>query len=248
MPARWVLIPQIEHAHLAGKLAEHWGAAPLVPLRPRTEVLWAVFHHDDGWRAWDFAPDVDPQSGKPRAFTEMEIDTSVAIWSASIEEASTAGNLQAYLVAGHFCALAERAAAWKHGDTAWARAEQFIQDYRRQMRIWLADWQAASQATNTVAVADQALCHLQFFDSLSLWFCCAPASGPETVETPGGPELGLFPDDSQILLDPWPFQTPELNLEVPGREVPAGRYASREALALAPSQPVQLTWRLRPTA
>jgi Protein of unknown function (DUF3891) len=247
MPARWVLIPQIEHAHLAGRLAEHWGAGAFAPLQPKDELLWAVYHHDDGWRDWDQAPDVDPKQGQPRAFTEMEIDASTAIWSDSIDEAARAGNLQGYLVAGHFCALGRRAAAWKNADPAWQRAERFLDHYEAQMQSWLKDWQDESPAKNTEAVARLALAHLQFFDSLSLWFCCAQASEPDAVPTPGGVELSLEPQDARhVRLVPWPLDVGQLNLEVPGREVAAGHYSSREALAAAPSQPVLLSWQLQP--
>jgi hypothetical protein len=246
LPARWVLIPQIEHAHLAGRLAEHWGAGGFAPLQPREELLWAIGHHDDGWRDWDLAPGVDPKRGWPRAFTEMEIDDSTAIWSGSIDGAARAGNLQGYLVAGHFCALARRAAAWKRSDPAWPRAERFIDHYEGRMRAWLQNWQAESPAANTEAIARFALSQVQFFDALSLWFCCAEASSPDSVEAPGDVELRLVPQDARhIRLAPWPLDVERLNLEVPGRIVPVGNYGSREELAAAASQPIRLTWELR---
>src|SRR5262249_14641356 len=103
---RWILISQIEHARLAVRLAEHWSGRGFAPLMPRRELLWAVEHHDDGWRAWETAPGVDPTSGRPRSFVEMEPSDSVAIWTRSIDEAADAGPLEAYLVAGHFSSLA----------------------------------------------------------------------------------------------------------------------------------------------
>lgn len=247
LPARWVLIPQREHAHLAGRIAEHWGAGGFAPLQPLDELVWAIHHHDDGWRDWDQRPDVDPRTGQPRAFTEMEIDDSTAIWSASIDAAARAGHLQGYLVAGHFCSLARRAAAWKNADPEWPRAEAFIKHYEAEMQTWLAGWRALSPAANTEAIAQRALAQLQFFDSLSLWFCCAEASAPDTVPTPGGLELVLVPQDARhIRLTPWPLDVEQLNLEVPGRVVAAGHYPSREALAAAPSEPVVLSWQLQP--
>jgi hypothetical protein len=246
MPARWVLISQIEHARLAGRLAQHWGNGGFAPLLPYSEVLWAVYHHDDGWHAWDQAPDVDPQRGWPRAFTEMRIDDSLAIWSASIDGAGRAGHLEGYLVAGHFCALARRAAAWHQTDPDWQQAARFIAEHEAKMQDWLAAWEGANPTLNTHEVARQALAHLQFFDSLSLWFCCAEATSPDEVQSPGGPTLTLVPEDAHNLrLSPWPLSIESLNLEVPGRMVPAGHFASREALAAAPSQPVLLTWRLK---
>jgi hypothetical protein len=248
-PKRWALISQIDHARLAGRLAEHWGAGGFAPLSPREELLWAIAHHDDGWKAWETAPQVDPATGVPRSFTEMEIDDSIAIWSASIDGAARAGNLQGYVVAGHFCALARRAAAWKKADPAWPRAEAFIAAYEGRMEEWLADWQKQNRPANTPAIARRALAYLQFFDSLSLWFCCAEATEPDTVETPDGPELTLAPETSELVrLSPWPLAVEQLDLEIAGRIVPAGRYGSSELLAAAASQTVLLRWELRPAS
>jgi Protein of unknown function (DUF3891) len=225
----------------------HWGAGGFVPLEPREELLWAVVHHDDGWRQWDRAPEVDPTTGIPRSFTEMRVDDSLAIWAGSIDGAGLAGPLQGYLVAGHFCALARRAAAWRQGEPDWPQAEQFVSRYESKMDAWLEAWQRVDRRRNTARNAQRALEQLQFFDLLSLWFCCAEATGPDVVPTPGDGELTISPQDSHCLrLAPWPLRVGALNLEIPGRIVPVGRYDSRELLAAAPSQPVLLHWDLLP--
>jgi hypothetical protein len=242
----WILISQVDHARLAARLAEHWGAGDFAPVVSRHEMLWAIDHHDDGWQAWETKPDVDPLTGRPRSFIEMPIDDSLAIWTGSIEIAAAAGPLEGYVVAGHFCALARRAAAWKTLDPRLPAVEEFVARYQRLRDGWLVAWQAADPAGRTRAMAEQALCQLQFFDSLSLWFCCAEATQSERVQTPGGPELTLTPLDAQrIAVEPWPLAVECLNLEVLGRAVPARRYDSREALAQAPSQPVLLRWKLQ---
>ena len=243
-PATWVLISQIEHAHLAGRLAEHWGAAPFEPLVPKAELLWAIYHHDDGWRDWDQSPDIEPKRGAPRAFTEMEIDDSVSIWARSIAVAAEAGPLEGYVVAGHFRALARRGAAWRKADPAWPRAQAFIDRNERQMLVWLEAWQAEDPRTNTKAVADLALSQLQFFDSLSLWFCCAAATDPDTVPTPKGPELTLSPlEPGRFCLNPWPLDVARMNLEVAALVVPVASFHRGEALT-APLQPAKLHFQL----
>jgi hypothetical protein len=112
---------------------------------------------------------------------------------------------------------------------------------------WQRAWQAQNPAANTPMLAQRALAQLQFFDALSLWFCCAEAREPDRVETPGGPVLALWPQDpTHLLLAPWPLDVESLNLEVTGRAVAVARYGSRRDLAAAPSQPVLLRWQLRP--
>lgn len=246
-PARWVLIRQIDHARLAGKLAEQWGAGQFAPIEPRQQLLWAIDHHDDGWHDWDNAPDVDPANGRPRAFTEMPVDDQLTIWSASIDEAARAGELEGYLVAGHFCSLARRAAAWRSEEPDWPRAETFLTDYESRMIDWLATWQRRDPATHTTALAERALAQLQFFDLLSLWFCCAEATEPDQVATPGGLELTLVPGDpGHVGLSPWPLLVDAANIEVAGRVIPAARYPSRQELAATVSENVVLRWELRP--
>ncbi len=252
-PARWILISQLDHARLAGELAKHWGAGDFAPLVPRDELLWAIYHHDDGWREWEQSPDVDRARGWPRSFTEMELADSLPIWTGSIELAAAAGPLQAYVVAGHFCALLERVVGWRRGAAGSQQmqhdAHPFLGRYQGLMANWLRDWQAADPAVNTRACADLALRQLQFFDALSLWFCCAPATEPEGVETPGGPVLTLKPADPEhIQWAPWPLSLPRLNLEIPGRAVAVGHYSNRAELAAAPSQPVLLRWQVQPDA
>jgi hypothetical protein len=244
-PARFCLINQIDHARVSADLARHWGGDGCVPPEPRDELLWAIEHHDDGWRDWDRAPGVDPKSGKPRAFTEMAIDDGIAIWSGSIDGAAAAGRLQGYVVAGHFCVLARRAAAFHAQDPAWPRAEAFLAKYEASRNRWLAEWQAADPRTNTAELAEQALRQLQFFDLLSLWFCCQPALEQDVLETPGGVELTLTPLDGQrVQISPWPLSIETLQLSVPARLIPAKHYTSREELAEAPTEQTDFRWEI----
>lgn len=246
-PEWWVLISQLDHARLSYLLAAHWSATTVVALQPRAPLLWAIEHHDDGWRDWEKHPDVEPQKGAPRGFTEMELADSLAIWTASIDRAEAAGLLQAYTVAGHFVALAHRAHTWRHDDAQWPAAEAFIRHFESRMAGWLEGWQAENPSVHTPALASLAIRQLQWFDSLSLWFCCEATSEPETAELPGGGILRLTPGDGdRVTLDPWPFDVQHLTVEIPGRAVPRRRYASREELAAAPSQPLVLRWQLEP--
>jgi len=247
VPAAWVLINQIDHAHLAFELAKHWGAGAFAPLQPPEELLWACAHHDDGWRAWDSHPKVDPATGVPRQFMEMHPAETLDIWTKSIDAAAEQGPLEGYLVAGHFCRLGRRGTHDKQHDPAWRPFIDFLDDYEARSRSWLAKWQAGREDQRTNAVAERALDDLQFFDTFSLWFCCSESTERETVETPPGIDLELTPHGaSQIRLSPWPLTVDMLELSVPGRLVEARKYADADELAAAPSQAITLRWRLSP--
>ncbi len=247
VPAAWVLIHQIDHAHLAFELAQHWGAGPFRPLQPRKELLWACAHHDDGWREWDARPQVDPASGVPRQFLEMQPAETRDIWRKSIDAAAGQGPMEGYLVAGHFCRLGRRATHDKQSDPQWRPFLEFLDEYEARARDWLAQWQLGQEQERTLAVAAQALDQLQFFDTFSLWFCCSESTERETVETPAGIDLELSPRGaSQIRLSPWPLTVDMLELSVPGRLVEALKYADADELAATPSQSITLRWRLSP--
>jgi hypothetical protein len=244
---RWVLIAQPEHARLSGLLAESWGAAPFVPLDPRDELLAAIYHHDDGWADWERSPQVDPQSGRPLAFTEMPLADSLAIWRGSIDAASRFGELAAWAVAGHFSALLRSSTTWrKAGGEQMQLAEEFLHEQDTSRAEWLARWLSADPKANTRELAGQGLRHLQFFDALSLWFCCAERSLPQTFEPPDGPLVTITPVDSgSFEVQPWPFTVSALPVSVAGRSVPAVRYSDAEQLAAAKSSDVRLDWVLR---
>lgn len=81
----WTLISQVDHAHLAARMAEVWGNDQVPPLPFPEFLVPAVRDHDEGWRDWERLPDIDPESLWPRNFTEMPPLESARIWSHSIE-------------------------------------------------------------------------------------------------------------------------------------------------------------------
>ncbi|MEM9657709.1 MAG: DUF3891 family protein, partial [Planctomycetota bacterium] len=100
----WLLVSQVRHAHVSGDLASRCAldlgveagvrsqteqARALIDLRQR--LIVTIRHHDDGWAAWESAPQIDPEQGRPRSFVEMPLDDSLAIWSESIALAERRG-------------------------------------------------------------------------------------------------------------------------------------------------------------
>jgi hypothetical protein len=183
----WLLVSQIEHAHLGAALARQWAAEDLSPhvcdgqlIADATadEILSAITHHDDGWLAWEAAPRIDPAHARPYSFlNEMPSGESLAIWDRSIAAARQIGPLAGWMVASHF---SELLAAADHADndreTAWLAATQ------NDSSMWLAEWRQASGA-NTPRVARRALRLLQACDLVSLWLCCeCPVAADESVD------------------------------------------------------------------
>ncbi len=81
----WILISQVDHAHLAAEMAAVWGSGR-TPGLPEPELLLpAIRDHDEGWREWERLPDIDPETHFPRNFTEMPAADATRIWTRSIE-------------------------------------------------------------------------------------------------------------------------------------------------------------------
>ncbi|MBX7165302.1 MAG: DUF3891 family protein [Pirellulales bacterium] len=239
----WLLLSQVDHAALAADLAESWLGGGVQPLAPRDAVLYAVDHHDDGWIEWEQQPQVDPDSGKPVDFLEMPEAQYLEIWSRSVELAAQHGPLPAWLVAGHFSLLAEMGATQRSEatlSTAW-RSE-----LESRRHAWLDEWVRAETGA-TPAIAARGLAQLRMFDFLSLWFCCAPRHEPLSFPTPDGPVIEWNPLAAGLVtVSPWPFDVPEIDLAISGRQVPQRHYRDAADLARADSRRQWLSWELRP--
>lgn len=83
--SNWLLISQVDHAHLAAQLAERWGNDDVPRLPMREELIPAIRDHDEGWRDWENHPEVHSETGHPRSFTEMTAATATALWERSID-------------------------------------------------------------------------------------------------------------------------------------------------------------------
>ena len=223
--ATWVLLSQIEHARLAGVLAELWRDGFPENDSVRAEILTTIFRHDDGWADWERAPKLDPEQGWPLAFTEMPLDDGLAIWTRSIEIAEGIGPLSASMVAGHFLELlGQSEIAQQHGNRDADAARQWIADYETRRTGWLTAW-CAADPSHCEATAQRALDLLKFFDALSLWFCCVSRDAPETVSLSGGDPITLRPRSAEIIeMSPWPLTVGEMTLDARGESVPRANY------------------------
>lgn len=98
----WILITQHDHAVLAGQIMAHWGNGDYAKPEPLGEVLLAAGEHDSGWREWDSQPKIDPKSGYPANFTEMNPLEQCEIWSRCYKSYSATHPYASGLIALHF--------------------------------------------------------------------------------------------------------------------------------------------------
>lgn len=255
---QWLIVSQIEHARLSGELARHCSvslseelsAESLAPIQD--EVLQAIFHHDDGWLEWDFCPGLDPASGRPLSFREMELKDSLHLWTRSIDRVARIGPLAAWMVATHFVELLEGSTR-EHDRTLQA---EWLQAMEVQRPEWFAKWQAQNPQVHTAKLANQALVHLKVFDVLSLWLSLHVPMADESATEPPSPyrigedtplhaELNATAPVSgptwRVQVEPWIFDEPDFKLEATGMIVPIQAYRDGGEL-LAAGKEYRLSW------
>jgi hypothetical protein len=202
-----IAIGQPAHAWLSGQLARAWGDA----FEPWEEVCLAAEQHDIGMAAWDRAPKLNPKTGLPRSFMELELDDHLEIWWRAAPLVLQQSRYAALLVSMHGTALYER----RNLDDE--RVREFLDGQAelqgRLLETLRADPRTAPFAADEIVRRNQQL--VWRWDSLSL-----------------GLLLGW-----ELELDPWPFRDEHLSLRCEGRRL-EGRFddeeAMREALADAP--------------
>ena len=241
--SQWLLIPQAEHAALACALASAWGLLPFVESTPQNILIQTIGRHDDGWTDWDQQSQVDPRTGKPRAFTEMPLQAAHDIWTRSIDSCRDLGPLAQFLVAAHFIALR------RHSDSAAnVEASRFIDKFELRCQEWLLEWQSLEPTQNTPDEARRVLRFLQMFDEMSLWFCCADRNDDKRFQDPDGRTFVCRPvSPSHVTCSPWPFRKSQIPLRVTGRVIPRTHYTGSDHLAEVPWQNLSLSWKLAPS-
>lgn len=181
----WLLIGQPEHARISAELARHWVLAVSERLlrreeSVREEVLESIRLHDDGWHAWERAPEIDPQLRRPLSYRgEVALSKTIPIWGNSIAAARSVGPLGGYLVAQHFLRLLQGSHTPVTDD---------VREWRQRMDMnceaWLREWEAGGGEAAR-SLAEEGVAHLQYFDRLSLWMCCDCALAPKEEPTHG---------------------------------------------------------------
>jgi len=254
----WLLISQVEHAHVSGELVRNWRE------QFSDDVIDAVTHHDDGWSAWEAEPKLNPETGAPFSFLEMPVPAALVIWDHSIAAAGQFGPLAASIVAGHFYNLLNNSDHAKDPlAVAWLTAK------RKHRTGWLDEW-IRGDPSRTLEYAKRAQEMLLVADLFSLWLCCdCPADGQResilgqsamklqtdtllnqfqftvrdfAIKQPAAGERveGLA---WSVAVHPYPCKASPLSLSADCIAAPAKHYTSWQELKAA-SWPVELRWRL----
>ena len=253
------LISQPAHAWISGQIARAWGGPGFGAFGPDAEMLLAAEQHDVGWTAWERQPTLNPETGLPHAFLELNTRVHVAIWSDAAARVAAQSLYAALLVSLHGTGLYER-----HHDSRRARgydaaaAHRFLSQQRRLQESFVARLQRSKAWRPWLcpAAIERNRALLAAWDRLSLLLCMGFEGAARVPDVPGvgrrrgtlelqtldaAPKTGLRASgeaavvaagcdlDAHYRIRPWPFATGSVLLIVEGHRLDAGARFRSEA-------------------
>jgi Protein of unknown function (DUF3891) len=233
-----IAIGQPAHAWISGQLARAWGNERFGPVEPREEVCLAAEQHDLGMAAWEARPTLNPKTGLPRSFMELELDEHLEIWWSAAPLVMAQSPYAALLVSMHGTALYERRDLARLEPADAERVRAFLAGQRELQARLLGELGADREQVRR----NQRL--VWTWDSLSLGLLLdwAPFTLSDVPTADGETDV----DVRDGTLDPWPFAADDLTVRCDGRPL-VGPYADEEAmraaLAAAPWQRIECTLR-----
>ena len=256
-----LLITQNDHAVLASRLAAQLGNARFDGPDPRPETLLGVEMHDAGWPLHDDDAPALNDKGQPLHVLEIHAPLATKVWRESARRAAERDPYAGLLVSLHVFTLS--ALAVTPDLTANERFErrdelflvnQFQQnEIERQEHLRQRGGRRTDRPLNLGLAApniDRGEDRLRFnfawlraCDAISLDACTGKRvfdRSPQVHPRVGSVAMELtmsHPQPDTVTVDPWPFGTNRIELEVPARRVPSEPFASvegfREAYARA---------------
>jgi len=226
-----LLVSQPDHAHLAGKIAEHFDSVqfPALPFA----VVEAIRLHDEGWAPVDgLAPELKVQftQGSPKGFLDFVPDDFLVCWRRSIERAERVAPVGGVIVSRHFVALAQyRLNSTSDSEHDRESLEDFIVNETFRQNYLLNALHASEQDLEYYLHA------LQFCDVLSLYLCSGVIENVSFPQLFSGCSVTLQRMGRNYVLNPSPFRTP-IRVSVEAVQFENGKLERN---------PVQLWWELR---
>jgi Protein of unknown function (DUF3891) len=230
-----IAIGQPAHAWLSGQLARAWGNERFGAVEPWEEVCLAAEQHDIGMAAWDGAPTLNPETGRPRSFMELELDVHLEIWSRAAPLVVPQSRYAALLVSMHGTALYER----RNLDRLEPAERERVHAFLTAQRALQEELTATLGADPDQVRRNQRL--VWTWDSLSLGLLLGWA--PFELEAVPAADGEIDVEVRDGTLEPWPFGAPRLELRCEGRRL-SGRFDDEEemraALEAAPWVTIQI--------
>ncbi|MBZ5599055.1 MAG: DUF3891 family protein [Acidobacteriia bacterium] len=219
----WWLVAQPDHAALAGDLAARIRSPQFPPLD--ADVVQAIALHDEGWAAFDRAPNLNGR-GRPLSFFEMALKDFLRAWTDSIERARQESAIGGILVSEHFCRLGRwRLQSVEDTPEDGAAVHDFLErEAERQQQLSRRQNRGLEEILVLVDV-------LQFCDLLSLYLCCGARDAVKFPQKFNGQTVCMQRDGELYRTDP-PLFGGGVSLAVRARRYPSSQVSSATTLPL----------------
>jgi hypothetical protein len=238
-------VGQPAHARLCGQFARRWGNDRFGAVEPLEEVALGAEQHDLAWADWDLRPALNPDTGLPVSFLELDPGLAAELWRHGPPRLIAQSRWAALLTAMHGRRLSEL----RDIDALDARAAGSVRTLRDEFRELESELTGSLDANPELVRRNSDL--VWTWDGLSLallldWaphtLRAVPAAGRSRVDI----AVRAVPDRdglATLSLSPWPFDDPAgVTVETEGRRL-VNSYASEdalhEALAAAPWETVR---------
>lgn len=216
---RVTCVAQAEHGRHAGALAEALDEAP----PPQGPFEDATATHDDGWKAYDQSPGLDPGTGLPHTYRTIPTDDYLDVWREGIDRARERDPHVELLVSLHGSAFLSR-----RDD---AEAEAFVAGQRDRQDELLADLGFGGSWDDLPEPVASHREWMGFCDALSL-FVLDRWESPWRAEV-GGTTYEARREGAEATVDPWPFEGEKVAASVPVVVLEDAPYDSGAAMEAA---------------
>jgi hypothetical protein len=210
----WQVVLQTDHADLSAAFARAWNERGS---RHESLVL-ATERHDDGWAVWEQAPLVEPETGKPVNFLDVQVPAHLAFYRACIAAVTDQDPYAGLLVSMHGSGIYRH----RYGSNPELQLT-FAPDHERLVDAFVEEQEARyPERVSAAGVSDEeqwADYHrLQYYDRLSLYFCMrdAESGDPGEIRDYRLEPLGPW----HVSIDPYPFEEEPARFSLLRRVVP----------------------------
>jgi len=237
-----VVVRQVDHQDHCGQMAAAWGNERFARPEPWAPIERAAAWHDEGWRSWEQAPEVD-EEGAPVDFPHLDRGRHADLYRAGVAAAARRDPLAAMVVSLHGQGLYQR----RMGLDGPVKPLDELSPPERAFAVeQIALRRDLTGRAGAGPVGEgwlwDAYWILQALDALSLYLLwrAFPAGREGSLpKVPRGPrdagvEVRLRPDGPRaVRCAPFPFAGGELTVRVAARTIPDRRYADHDDLRAA---------------
>ena len=250
----WQIVLQPDHAVLSEQLCRSWGNEEIVAPAPLQSLAVASRRHDDGWAVWERSPALDPESGQPLTFLEVQVPLHLAFYRAAISAVSEEDAYAGLLVSMHGAGIyrgrygSQSELKLKHAADVKELVDVFVDEQEADFDARISELELAE---------DERWINyrfLQVYDRLSLYFCMKDLDGGEADTLKPIPtdyageetELAIEPLGAwHVSMDPFPFAGTEAEFTLDRYVLPKDDWESdaafREAFFSSPVERTAIT-------